>query len=110
MSRIYTPDGNIASSGDNSDGKGRPPTLKERVDEALKCWEAKNYDMGFAHALNSVLYLSNGLSGLAKLVAKLEASNAKLEAAHAAGLKHNLELQQVVSGLRTEVEKLKGGQ
>jgi hypothetical protein len=109
MSRIYTPDGNIASSGDG-EGKGRPPTLKERVDEALKCWEAKNYDLGFAHSLNAVLYLSNGLSGLAKLVAKLEASNAKIEAAHAAGLKHNLELQQVVRDLQAEVATLKGGQ
>lgn len=102
MSRIYTPDGNIASSGDG-DSKGRPPTLKERVDEALKCWEAKNYDLGFAHSLNAVLYLSNGLSGLAKLVNNLEKANA-------ATVKHNLELQQVVRDLQAEVATLKGGQ
>lgn len=97
MSRIYTPDGNIASSG--GDKGGRPPTLQERIEEALRCWEAKQHDLGFAHALNAVAYLSNGLSGLAKLVNKLEQANA-------ATVKHNLELQQVVRDLQAQIQKL----
>jgi hypothetical protein len=68
MSRIVTPEGMIPQG----DGAPRPPTLQERVNEALEHWQFKRKDQAFATALNCILYLSSGLAGMAKLTQALE--------------------------------------
>lgn len=56
------------------DGKQRSPTMEERLQAALEFWRTNQKDMAFATALNAIAYQSSGLSGLAKLVKKSDAT------------------------------------
>ena len=75
MNRIVTPDGMVPGG---EDKPSRPPTLQERLDQALHFWKFKQKDEAFATALNAIAYLSAGLAGMAKLTAHLEKSNEEL--------------------------------
>jgi len=74
--RIVTPDGMIPGS----DGKpDRPPTLKERLDTALRFWQTAQKDKAFATSLNAIAYLSSGLAGMAILTEQMRVENEELK-------------------------------
>ena len=75
MSRIITPEGMVPGQ----DGKpDRPPTMEERLALALNLWKLQRKDEAFATTLNCIAYLSHGMAGMAKHVARIEKQNVAL--------------------------------